>query len=275
MINIGEYNTLKVNREVDFGLYLGDGEEEVLLPGKWKPEGTEIGQDIEVFVYTDSEDRPIATTMKPVATVGEFAIMEVKSTIPIGAFLDWGLEKDIFLPKAEQLQKPAVGDKVVVRVCLDHKTNRVVAVSKIGSFVEEINHPFKPGEQVEAWVYQISPLGYLVLVNQKYSGLIYRSDVFEPLQIGDRKKAYVSKLREDGKLDLGLKAFGKEGMKSDRDKVLEKLEEKGGRLPLGDKSQPEEVSRVLGMSKKSFKRAIGILYKEQKINLSDEEISLK
>ncbi|WP_017731965.1 CvfB family protein [Nafulsella turpanensis] len=275
MINIGEYNTLKVNREVDFGVYLGDGEEELLLPGKWKPAGTEVGQELRVFVYTDSEDRPIATTMKPAATVGEFAILEVKAVAPFGAFLDWGLEKDLLLPKAEQIQKPAVGDKVVVRICLDYKTNRVIAVSKIGSFLKEKEHTLQPGEEVEAWVYHTTPLGFQVLVNQQYNGLIYRNEVFGPLQTGDRKTAYVSKLREDGKLDLSLKPFGKEGMKGDREKVLEKLEQQGGSLPLGDKSQPEEISHLLNMSKKSFKRAIGMLYKEQKISLSDHEIKLK
>lgn len=275
MINIGEYNKLTVSREVDFGIYLEDKEgEEILMPGKWVPEGTKPGDELQVFVYTDSEDRPIATTMAPAAVLDEYAVMEVKTITPFGAFLDWGLEKDLLLPKMEQLFPVQPGDKVVARVCKDYKSNRVIGVSKINSFLQSQSDEFSPGQEVEIIIYHTSPLGYQVLVNQAYAGLLYHNQVHEDLKVGDKRKAYISKLREDGKLDVSLKPFGRQGMQSDRDKVLEALEQSGGRLALGDKSDAGEISRQLNMSKKSFKRAAGILYKERIITVSDHEISL-
>lgn len=275
MIEIGTYNILKVNRAVDFGFYLTDGHEEVLLPKKWIPEGADIGKNVEVFIYTDSEDRLIATTMKPKAILGDFAALEVTSTTGFGAFLDWGLEKDLLLPKNEQIKPVAVGEKAVVKVCLDFKTNRLIGVSKIGSFLKPVPESLQPGQQVEVWVYNQTPLGYQVMVNEQFAGLLYENEVFEELQVGDKRTAWVKKRREDDKLDVSLKPFGKEGMKSDREKVLEALKEAGGTLALGDKSEPEEISRKMNMSKKAFKRATGMLYKEQLITLSDYEVQLK
>lgn len=274
-MKIGEYNTLTVSHIVDFGAYLKADEQEILLPGKWLPEGTQPGDELEVFLYTDSEDRPIATTMKPKASVGEFAIMEVKTVEPFGAFLDWGLEKDLLLPKSEQIRPHRVGEKVVVRLSLDYKTNRVIGTTKIAAFLKPIPEHMVPGQAVEAWVYHSTPLGYQVLVDRQYAGLLYRSEVFEDLRSGDQKTAYVRRIREDGKMDVNLKAFGKEGMLSDRDKVLQELQLSGGRLPLGDKSDADDIYNRLKMSKKSFKRAIGILYKERMINISQQEIWLQ
>lgn len=275
MIEIGKYNILKVNRAVDFGFYLTDGHEEVLLPKKWIPEGADIGKNVEVFIYTDSEDRLIATTMKPKASLDDFAALEVTSTTGFGAFLDWGLEKDLLLPKNEQIKPHSVGEKAVVKVCLDFKTNRLIAVSKLGSFLKPVPESLQPGTEVEVLVYNQTPLGFQVLVNGAYGGLLYENEVFEDLKIGDKRTAWVKKKREDDKLDLSLKPFGKEGMKSDREKVLEAIKEAGGSLKLGDKSEPEEINKVLNMSKKAFKRAIGILYKEKLISLQDHEIQLK
>lgn len=273
MIAIGEYNLLTVNRMVDFGAYLkSEDEEEILIPGKWLPAGTEPGQELKVFVYTDSEDRPIATTMEPLAVVGDFAALEVKAVAPFGAFLDWGLEKDLLLPKAEQHRPVKVGEKVVIKVCVDFKTNRLIGVSKLAPFLKNAGEDLKPSQEVELLITQITPLGFQALVDKKYSGLLYKNEVFETIQVGDQRKGFIRKVREDGKLDVNLKPFGKEGMHSDRDKVLEKIAENGGRLPLGDKSEAEDISRTLNMSKKSFKRAIGILYKERKIQISDQEI---
>ena len=275
MIEIGEYNILKVNRAVDFGFYLTDGHEEILLPKKWIPEGADIGKNVEVFVYTDSEDRLIATTMKPKATLGQFAVLDVTASTDFGAFLDWGLEKDLLLPKNEQIKPHKVGEKAVVRICLDYKTNRLIAVSKLGSFLKEVPETLQPGQEVEALIYNQTPLGFQVLVNNEFGGLLYENEVFENLKLGDKRRAWVKKSREDNKLDLSLKPFGKVGMKSDRDQVLEKLQAAGGKLALGDKSEPEEISRKMNMSKKAFKRAIGILYKEQLVSLSDFETALK
>lgn len=274
-MKIGEYNTLTVSHLVDFGAYLQADDQEILLPGKWLPEGTQPGDQLEVFLYTDSEDRPIATTMKPAAILGEFAVMEVKAVEPFGVFLDWGLEKDLLLPKSEQIRPHRLGERVVVRLSLDYKTNRVIGVSKIGAFLKPIPEDMVPGQAVEAWVYHSTPLGYQVLVDRQYGGLIYRSEVFEDLHSGDQKTAYVRRIREDGKMDVNLKAFGKEGMLSDRDKVLQELKVSGGSLPLGDKSKADDIYTRLNMSKKSFKRAIGILYKERKITISEQEISLQ
>ena len=275
MIRIGEYNTLKVSRMVDFGAYLESEGEEVLIPGKWIPEGTEPGQELRVFVYTDSEDRIIATTMEPAAVLGEFAALKVKAVTPFGAFLDWGLEKDLLLPKNEQLKPVSEGEKVVVRIAMDYKTNRLIGVSKIGAFLKAAGEGLVPGQEVNLLVFHKSPLGYQVMVDGKYNGLLYNDQVFEDLQIGDERKGFIRKVREDGKLDVNLKAFGKEGMKSDKDRVFEKLQENGGILPYGDKSEADDINTGLNMSKKSYKRAIGMLYKERKITISDFEIRLQ
>lgn len=272
MIKLGEFNTLTVSREVDFGVYLKEGEEEILMPGKWVPEGTKPGDELRVFIYTDSEDRPIATSTSPVASLGETAVMEVKSVAPFGVFLDWGLEKDLLLPKSEQIRPVEPGDKVVARVCLDYKTNRLIGVTKIDTFLKQQSGEFTAGQEVDLLIYNRTALGYQAIINQQYAGLLYYNTVFEDLEIGDQRKGYISKLREDGKLDVSLKPFGREGMNSDRDKVWEALEQKGGYLALGDKSDAEEISRQLNMSKKSFKRAIGILYKERKITILEKEI---
>lgn len=274
MAGIGEYNILPILRIVDFGAYLKMGEQDVLIPGKWLPEGAEPGQELKVFVYTDSEDRIIATTMEPKAVLGEFAALEVRAVTPFGAFLDWGLEKDLLLPKAEQHRPVREGDKVVVRICMDFKTNRLIAVSKLAPFMKSAPEDFAPGTEVDLLITQITPLGYQALTDGQYSGLLYKNEVFEPLSVGDQRKGYVRKVREDGKLDVNLKAFGKQGMQSDRDRVLEKVKENGGLLPLGDKSEADEIMKVLNMSKKSYKRAIGILYKERKIVISEQEIRL-
>ncbi len=272
MIRIGEYNTLEISRMVDFGAYLKSGEEEILIPGKWLPAGAEPGQEIEVFVYTDSEDRPIATTMKPAAISGEFAALEVKEVAPFGAFLNWGLEKDLLLPKNEQVRPVKPGEKVVVRIALDYKTNRLIGVGKLGAFLKPAPEELKPGQEVELLVYHKSPLGYQVIVDSKYSGLLYQDEVFEDLTAGESRKGYIRKVREDGKLDVNLKPFGKEGMQTDVERVWEKLQENGGVLALGDKSHADDIYTGLNMSKKSYKRAIGILYKDRKITVSDYEI---
>lgn len=274
MAGIGEYNTLTIQRIVDFGAYLKLGDQDILIPGKWLPEGAEPGQELRVFVYTDSEDRIIATTMEPKAVLGEIAALEVTAITPFGAFLDWGLEKDLLLPKAEQHRPVRTGEKVVVKICLDYKTDRLVAVSKLAPFTEPASEDLVPGQEVDLLITQITPLGYQALTDGKYSGLLYKNEVFEPLSVGDRRKGFIRKVREDGKLDVNLKPFGKQGMQTDRDKVLEKVTESGGKLPLGDKSGADEIMEVLNMSKKSYKRAIGILYKERKIDISDQEIRL-
>ncbi|MGB3780647.1 MAG: S1-like domain-containing RNA-binding protein [Tunicatimonas sp.] len=274
MLKIGNTNTLTVARSSDFGLYLNSSQGDILLPNRYVTEHMEIGQAVEVFVYTDSEDRLVAVTDFPPAQVGEFAALTVKDVTPIGAFLDWGLEKDLLLPFKEQLNPPRAGRRVVVRVCLDPRTQRVIAVAKLQPFFQRDVFGLAEKRAVTALVFQETDLGYKVLVDQRYEGLIYRNEVFDALSIGDARVGYVKKVRDDGKLDISLQPIGVAGIDAARETVLQKLSEADGHLPYHDKSDSQDIQRVFGLSKKAFKRAIGGLYKDKKIVLADEGIRL-
>ncbi len=234
----------------------------------------EVGHAIEVFVYTDSEDRLVAVTDFPPAQVGEFAALRVKEVTSIGAFLDWGLEKDLLLPFKEQLNTPQAGQRVVVRVCLDPRTQRVVGIAKLQPFFERDVSELADKQTVTALVFQETDLGYKVLVDQRYEGLIYRNEVFEALSIGDARAGYVKKVRDDGKLDISLQPIGVAGIDAARETVLRKLSEAEGYLPYHDKSDAEDIQQAFGLSKKAFKRAVGGLYKDKKIALEDKGIRL-
>lgn len=274
-MEIGNFNELKVNRKVDFGLYLQSDKGEILIPNKYVPEGTEIGDTLKVFVYTDSEDRLIATTLIPKAVVGDFASLEVKQVNQFGAFLDWGLEKDLFVPFNEQYKRLKEGQKCIVRVCLDYQTNRVIGVTKINAFLKKELKGLKEGDAVDLFIYDETDLGFSALVNKKYSGILYRSEVFENLQVGDEKKGFIKKLREDGKIDLSLKASGLKAIKDDKDKILNALERNKGFIPLNDESDPEKIKMILQMSKKAFKRAVGGLLKSDMVSIEPDGIRLK
>ena len=274
MLKIGNTNQLTVARTSDFGLYLSSSQGDILLPNRYVSPEMEVGHTIDVFVYTDSEDRLVAVTDLPKAQVGEFAALRVKDVTPIGAFLDWGLEKDLLLPFKEQLYPVRAGQRVVVRVCLDPRTQRVIAVAKLQPFFQRDPAGLAEKQAVTALVFQETDLGYKVLVDQRYEGLIYRNEVFDALSMGDERPGYVKKVRNDGKLDVSLQPLGVAGIDAARETVLQKLSEAEGGLPYHDRSNPEDIQRAFGLSKKAFKRAVGGLYRDKKITLSEEGIRL-
>ena len=274
MLQIGRYNTLVVQRKVDFGLYLNPKEEEVLLPSKYVPRNIRPGDSLQVFVYTDSEDRPVATTLKPKAVVGETAHLEVRDTSPIGAFLDWGLEKDLLVPKAEQQAPMRKGQRWVVKLLLDEKTNRVFGSTRIVRHCRKAEDQFRPGQQVRLMVYRFTKLGTLAVVENDFIGLIYHNETYELLKIGERRPGYIRAVRPDGKIDLTLKKPGSASLTGSARRIMETLHKAGGFIPLHDKSRPEDITALLAMSKKEFKRAVGGLYKKRLIEITGEGIRL-
>ncbi|MFH0729591.1 MAG: S1-like domain-containing RNA-binding protein [Pseudomonadota bacterium] len=275
MITIGSYNELVVERVVDFGVYLNPKADEVLLPLKYVPENTRPGDTLRVFVYTDSQDRPVATTLSPKAVVGEFAYLQVIAVTSFGAFLDWGLEKDLLVPTSEQQSRMKVGEKYVVKVCLDEKSRRVYATSQIARNCEKTAPDLAIGQKVNLLIYGLSGIGVMAVVNSRYPGILYKSETYEPLAIGEITEGYVSKIREDGKIDLVLKKPGHQSIADSGAGILETLQKRGGFIPCHDRSAPTEIQRIFSMSKKEFKRSIGGLYKAGKIDITDKGIRIK
>lgn len=275
MLKIGRYNELIVERKVDFGLYLNPKAEEVLLPSKYVPENVKVGDRLRVFVYTDSEDRPIATTLAPRAIVGEFAFLEARSTVPFGTFVDWGLEKDLLVPRSEQQARMKVGRKYVVKVCLDARTNRVYGTTRIAANCEPPPGDLVRGQRVRILVYSLTRIGIMAVVDQRYTGLLYRSETYEPLTIGDERVAYINRIRDNGKVDLSLKPPGYGSVSGSSRKIMDALRRSGGFIACHDRSTPEKIERLFAMSKKEFKRTIGGLYKKGVIEIRDDGIRLK
>jgi predicted RNA-binding protein (virulence factor B family) len=273
MKELGLISTLYINRFTDFGAYLAlsDGGEVLLPKGYLKGEEKE-GDVLEVFVYTDSEDRPVAVTDRPKALLDEFAVLECKEVTKFGAFMDWGLLKDLFVPNAEMAKPMTPGQKYLIRVCVDYKTERLIGVSKYREFMYPAPKDYLPGNSCEGLIFEKTDLGYKVLLEDRYEGLIYANEVFQPLEIGERKKLWVKKRRDDGKLDLLVLPTGRVKYDEGSEKILQLLDEKSF-LPLHDKSDPEEIKRVLGMSKKHFKQCIGQLYKAREIEIREDGIS--
>lgn len=270
---IGEYNTLKVNRFTDNGAYLIDENlEEVLLPNKYVREGLEAGESIDVFVYTDSQDRNVATTLKPMAKIGEFACLRVKDVSQYGAFLDWGLEKDLFVPFSEQEHKLRKGQWATVYLYLDSITKRVAASARIHLFLSKEIADLSEGQEVNILIADTTINGIKVIIDQKYQGLVYENETFQELIKGSHTTGYIKKLREDGKIDISLRKGGMHDLEEGAQKIMEYLNANEGLLPLHDKSSPEEIQEVLQMSKKNFKRSVGILYKQRLVSLTNEEI---
>lgn len=274
MLKVGDYNRLQVIKEVDFGMYLDSDEGEILLPTKYIPEGTKVDDWVDVFIYTDSEDRLIATNLKPKAIVDEFAVLEVKHVTNFGAFMDWGLEKDLLVPLKEQHKKLEEGDKAIVRVCLDHKTNRVVGVGKIAPFLNRDVSSLNEGDQVDLLIYEFTDLGAMAIVNNEFSGILYKNEIFEDLQPGDKRKGYIKKIRPDNKIDLALQKQGYEAVEDVTSQLYKHLEKSGGFLPFHDKSDPEEIQKEFKISKKVFKKAVGALYKKGLIQVYDDGIRI-
>ena len=274
MLTAGKHYTLKVMKKVDFGVYLdGDGDE-ILLPKRYVPAGLDVDDELEVFIYHDSENRLIATTDKPVATVGEFALMEVVTITEHGAFLKWGIMKDVFLPLSQQRSRIYEGESYLVYLYIDEQTGRVTATEKFSQFLDNEVLTVSENEPVDLLIYRKTELGYEVVINNKHIGLLYFNEVFRELEPGDREKGYVKTIREDNKIDVALGKKGYQRIAGEEGKILDLLHENNGYLPYHDKSDPEEIYEFFGMSKKAFKMAVGALYRQKKIELTKTGIKL-
>lgn len=248
---------------------------EILMPNKFVPQHTKQGDVIEVFIYKDSEDRPVATTQRPLVTVNHAAYLTVKDITRIGAFLDWGLDKDLLLPYAEQSQKVEKDDFVLVYVFLDKATQRIVATNNMNKFIKNREVPLKVGDKVQMLICYDNEIGVRVIINQKHWGLLFKSEIFGSITQGDTIPGYIKNIREDGKIDVSLRPQGIAGMRDARNILLEKLQAANGVIQLSDNSEPDQIYNELGISKKAFKKAAGILYKEGKIEMGDNFIRLQ
>lgn len=275
MLKLGVYNTLEIVRERDQGVYLCDDDgDEVLLPNKYVPEQFQIRDKLKVFVYLDSAERIVATTLEPYATVKSFAYLKCTNVSDIGAFLDWGLEKDLFVPFKEQASKMRVGSWYLVYVYLDEETNRLVASSKTNAFLDNSLVLLSAYDEVDLIASHPSPQGWNMIVNQKHLGLVYADEIFQKITPGDQIKGFVKKVRPDGKIDLTLQKHGFRSIEPNADQILKELKASGGFINLNDKSDPEDIKEVFQLSKKSFKKAIGTLYKIRKISIEEDGIRL-
>ncbi len=274
-INVGQFNLMRVDRKVDFGFYMDDGAEGILLPKRFVPSGLQVDDTISVFVYHDSDNRLIATTQEPFAVVGDIAALKVVAITNQGAFLDWGLMKDLFVPVSQQLSSMRLGGKYLVKLYLDKQTGRVAAKEKIDNQISNDILTVKEGEKVKLQVYRESDIGYVVIVNQVHQGLVYKNEVFTHLHIGQMiDEGFVKKIREDNKLDIGIGKQGVEKLDDDQLKLIQLLKLHKGFLPYHDKSSPEDIYAFFGISKKAFKMNVGILYKAKKITIEDGGIRL-
>ncbi len=308
-ILLGQKNRLKAAWKVDFGMYLeGDDEGKILLPARYVPEDLEVGDEIDVFVYLDNEERRVATTLEPKAMVGDFAYLEVAWVNEFGAFLDWGLMKDLFCPFREQKKRMEVGRSYIVHVHLDEDSYRIIASAKVEKWLEndklakeyipsaekedtilsqrekgDLSTPplgeagrglLLPGSKVSALIWQKTDLGFKAIIDNKYGALLYDSQLFREIHTGDRVEAYITKIRPDGKIDIALQQSGRQHTEDFAEKLLHYLQYRGGRCRLGDKSSAEEIKEQFGVSKKTYKRAIGDLYKRRLITISEDGIEL-
>jgi uncharacterized protein len=277
MILLGQYANLQVVKTTDFGLYLDGGPfGEVLLPKRYVPENTEVGQDVRIFLYCDSEDRVIATTEIPNGVVGEIACMNCIDVAPHGAFLDWGLMKDLLVPLREQVEKMEKGKSYLVKVLLDEDTERIYASSRLTKFVDEITSgQLSQDQEVKLMIWTQTNLGYKAIINDQYIGVIFRNEVFQPLKTGQILRGYIKQIREDGKIDLTLKKHGYQQQIPDATAdLLKKIKDNDGFIAVTDNSSPEMIYETLGMSKKAFKKAVGSLYKQRLVVLEEKGIRL-
>ena len=281
MIEIGKYNTLTILRDTKVGLFLGNPQEDpegindILLPNKYVPNNFEIGDDLTVFVYLDHEERPVATTIEPYILLNEFALLRVNYVNKIGAFLDWGMEKDIFVPFKEQARPMEKGKRYLVYLYLDEKTNRLVASSKTNQFLNYDQLTVEKGEEVNLIVSHITEIGINVIINEKHKGLIYKDEVYDDsIRTGDRLRGYIKTIRTDNKIDVSLQIQGYQSIEPNAQLILGELKASRGFLRLTDNSHPEDIKTVLKMSKKTFKKAIGALYREKVIEIKEDGIYL-
>ncbi len=276
MIEIGRYNTLRILRETSVGLYLGDESgEDVLLPNKYIPDQFTPGDDITVFVYRDHEERKVATTLTPKILLNEFAFLKTTAVTDVGAFLDWGMEKELMVPFREQRQKLETGRWYVVYMDIDHKTDRLFASNKLDKYLKNENLTVSEGEKVDILIIQKTDLGYNVIVNNRHKGLIFENEIFKQLNIGDKLKGYVKQIREDNKLDISINPIGyRNSIDPNCELVYKTLVENDGHLAVTDKSSAEEIYSLFGMSKKAYKKAVGALYKQRKISIQSDGLTL-
>ncbi|WDP92250.1 MAG: hypothetical protein HUN04_22015 [Desulfobacter sp.] len=264
---VGQFHELPVENLSDYGVYLSFGRDRVLLPNKYVPEGIGVGEKIRVFIHTDSEDRPVATTLKPAGVVGDIVPLKVRDTAAFGIFMDWGLEKDLLVPRSEQQGRMEIGETHLVKICLDESSHRIYGSTLWDELCPGGAADPAPGEAVDLIIHSITPIGYIALINQAGQGLLYKNETFEDLSIGDQCRGYVLKRRKDGKVDLTLKQPGYASVEGSAQKILAVLEAGTGFSPCHDKSRPEEIQAAFSMSKKEFKRAVGRLYKQGRITL--------
>ncbi len=277
MAAIGRYNSLQITKYTDFGLYLDGGADgEILLPKRYIPKGEEleVGDWLNVFVYLDSEDRLIATTQKPKVQVGGFASLKVVEINRVGLFLDWGLPKDLLLPHSEEKRPLQVGDYCVVYVYLDQRTRRITATARLDRHLDKTPVRYETGQEVDLLVVEKTDMGFKAIINNEHWGLIHNNEVFKFLRGGMRERGFIREVRADGKISLSLQPLGREAASSLSEQILAKLREAGGQLPLSDKSSPEQISSLFGVSKGNFKKAIGGLYKQGLIVIEADRIRL-
>lgn len=274
-IRLGDYNRMTVVKTVDFGVYLDGGEEgEVLLPARYVPDGCKEGDELEVFVYLDNEERLVATTQTPLAKVGDFACLEVSWVNEYGAFLNWGLMKDLFCPFREQKMKMEKDKRYIVHVHIDHESHRIVASAKVERYFDPSFPPYRYGDEVSLLVWQKTDLGFKVIVDNRYAGLVYSNQIFREIRTGDRMKGYIEAVREDGKIDVMLQPTGWRMTKETADVLLDYLETHQGVCRLTDKSPAEDIYQAFQVSKKSYKKAVGDLYKRRLITIEEDCIRL-
>ena len=278
MLRIGKYQTLTAEKETEFGFFLSDGRnrrETVLLPRKFAPNEFKEGDELEVFLCLDSEDRPVATTQKPKAVAGEFAVLRVKETTKLGAFLDWGLDKDLLLPFREQPERVEAGKSYLVRIYVDEKTGRIAATRRLGRFCKGDAKELTLNQEVRFLVWEKVRLGWRVIIENKYIGIVYDNELYRTVRPGDRFTGFVHAIREDeNRADVRFRADGIEGVTAGKPVILDALEDAGGFLPLNGKSSVEEIQSTFSFSKRTFKQLIGMLYKERKIVITDDGIRL-
>ncbi len=273
MVEIGRISSCKIVKIVDFGVYLdGEGFGEILMPKRYVPSNCKVNDEVEAFIYFDSEDRLIATTEKPLVQVGEFAYLNVVATTKVGAFLDWGLPKDLFVPFREQKQKMDEGKSYMIYVYYDYDSDRIAASAKIDKYLDNLPPEYKEGELVNLKIAQKTDLGYKAIINDLHWGMIYNNEIFTDIKLGMAVTGYIKKIREDEKIDLSLQRAGHEKIYDLSDIILMKLRDNKGVLNISDKSPAEEIYTEFGVSKKNFKKAVGNLYKKRLIKISDNRI---
>lgn len=274
MVKVGEYNTLKVLRKVDFGIYLDDGNEGILLPRRFVPPGVNEGDELKVFVYHDGEDRIIATTQEPKGVLGDIVKMRTVSVTPQGAFLDWGLMKDIFVPKSKQQTTMIPNGEYLVKIYLDEQTGRVAATEKLEPFLSNDQLTVKELEVVDLTVYRRTDIGYVVIINNQHTGVLHFNEIYRNITAGDKFTGFIKKIYSDNKIDVSAGKPGYNRVEDEGEKILRLLKENNGYLPYYDKSDPEEIYSFFGMSKKTFKMTIGNLYKQRIISFEKTGIKL-